>query len=137
MKKCPSCEQEKSLDQFRNNRCKPDGKQSICAICNSQRNKEWYIKNKRYKKKKTTEYKQANVEWLRTYKKTLKCQNCSENHPRCLDFHHRNGFEKEINISSAVRSWSLERLKIEIAKCDVLCANCHRKETFADELITF
>ena len=32
-----------------------------------------------------------------------------------------------INISQANGSWSRGRLEAEIAKCDVLCANCHQK----------
>lgn len=45
---------------------------------------------------------------------------------RVLQFHHLNG--KEFNVSSELWNASTERIKREIAKCDVVCANCHRKE---------
>lgn len=65
--------------------------------------------------------------WFEEYRATLKCQFCGEDHPACLDFHHRNPDEKEATIVKKVKHWSIERLKKEIAKCDVLCSNCHRK----------
>ena len=66
-------------------------------------------------------------EWVRAYKASHPCK-CGESDPVCLDFHHRIGV-KEINISHAVRSqWSIKRLQAEMAKCEILCANCHRKE---------
>lgn len=43
-------------------------------------------------------------------------------------FHHRDPREKEITISEAMRrSFGRARILAEIAKCDVLCANCHVK----------
>jgi hypothetical protein len=54
------------------------------------------------------------------------CIRCGEVHPACLDFHHRNPEEKEGHIGE-FRKFGMKRLLAEIAKCDVLCANCHRK----------
>lgn len=56
------------------------------------------------------------------------CKMCGESNSTCLDFHHRNPQEKAICIGSSITSgYSIERIKKEILKCDVLCANCHRK----------
>lgn len=58
----------------------------------------------------------------------LKCKYCPENYPACLSFHHRNPKEKDIAIADAVsHGWSIEKIKTEIKKCDVVCENCHRK----------
>ena len=44
-----------------------------------------------------------------------------------FDFHHRDPNEKDINVVKIKgRSW--KRIVIELDKCDVLCANCHRLE---------
>jgi len=43
---------------------------------------------------------------------------------RCLEFHHRNPNEKSFTISQQLTT-SWERLRIELDKCDLLCANCH------------
>ena len=55
-----------------------------------------------------------------------KCQICGYN--KCnsaLEFHHLNPDEKEIAISSQIRSW--EKTKEELEKCICVCANCHRE----------
>jgi hypothetical protein len=47
-----------------------------------------------------------------------------------LDFDHRDPQEKEFCISSALSTVPrLKRLRKEIDKCDILCANCHRIKT--------
>jgi hypothetical protein len=47
-----------------------------------------------------------------------------------LDFHHENREDKIINVSSHWKtSWKqYEKMKKEMEKCIVLCANCHREE---------
>ena len=67
-------------------------------------------------------------EWLKQYKLTLSCELCPESHPACLEFHHVNPAEKKFTIGRQERYISMKSLQAEIAKCRVLCANCHRKE---------
>ncbi len=66
-------------------------------------------------------------EWLEQYKASLKCLHCPENHPACIDLHHRDPSQKDMAISQVIGNWSLARLQREVLKCDPLCANCHRK----------
>jgi len=62
------------------------------------------------------------------YKEQRGCSQCNEKDPRCLDFHHRNPKEKSYHISLGLSNkLSLETLMKEIAKCDLLCRNCHVK----------
>jgi|SRR3712207_5953769 len=72
------------------------------------------------------------VQWFAEYKSTLFCVRCGENHPACLEFHHLEGKTgKWDEVSDMVRRLlSKERILAEIAKCEVLCANCHRKEHY-------
>jgi len=54
-----------------------------------------------------------------------KCQRCG--YDKCsaaLEFHHRVPSEKD---PAWHRGWSLPKLKEELDKCDILCANCHRE----------
>jgi hypothetical protein len=69
-------------------------------------------------------------DWIQRYKENLQCERCPESHPACLDFHHKDPKEKDIEISLiAVRKgWAIKRIMEEIEKCEILCANCHRKE---------
>lgn len=56
------------------------------------------------------------------------CIDCGEADPVVLEFDHRNG--KEFGIADYIRcGGSTERLLAEMAKCDVRCANCHRRKT--------
>lgn len=68
--------------------------------------------------------------WLKEYKLSLSCLSCGETHPACLEFHHINPQEKKFTIGRQERRVSLKSLQEEIAKCRVLCANCHRKEHY-------
>jgi hypothetical protein len=61
---------------------------------------------------------------------------CGESDPVCLDFHHRDPSIKSFEIARGVKCRSLEAVQAEIAKCDVVCANCHRKR-HAKEVIPF
>lgn len=55
------------------------------------------------------------------------CLVCGEDDLDVLDFHHRNPAEKLFNLSGANCAKSEDKLRAEIAKCVVLCANCHRR----------
>lgn len=67
-------------------------------------------------------------EFVTEYKANHGCTDCGYSNPLALDFHHLR--DKEANIGDAVvRGWALRRLMEEIAKCIVLCANCHRIRT--------
>lgn len=58
------------------------------------------------------------------------CKDCGGTFdPVCMDFDHRPGEVKTANIS-ACKTRSVKRLLEEIAKCDLVCANCHRLRTF-------
>jgi len=67
--------------------------------------------------------------WLVELKKILKCNRCEESHPATLTFHHKEDSEKDFEIGNSIKlGIGLKRLKAEIEKCEVLCANCHAKE---------
>jgi hypothetical protein len=89
--------------------------------------RRWYQKNKTQHIACVRNRDQKIKLWLREYKKTLKCEICAENHPACLDFHHIDPAEKKFSIGRMKDFMSWRLLKEEIAKCRVLCANCHRK----------
>ena len=90
---------------------------------------EWYPGHKKERIQETIDRRAELQEWYTNYKATLHCKNCGEWRPECLQFHHLNPSEKEFNVSEWIRNGiSLERLKAEVTKCDVLCANCHATE---------
>lgn len=90
----------------------------------------WYPTHAKERIQETKDRRTALQEWYTKYKATLHCKICGEWRPECLQFHHRNPAEKEFNVGEWIKNGvSIETLKAEIAKCNVLCANCHAVET--------
>lgn len=60
------------------------------------------------------------------------CADCGGRfHPVCMDFDHRPGTVKVYSVSAmVVAGYRWELVEAEIAKCDVVCANCHRIRTW-------
>jgi len=88
----------------------------------------WYARNSQKVMQKVKAQKRATVQWFKTLKSSLKCVQCGESDPVCLDFHHRDPGQKDFSLYQAARlAMGKNRILAEIAKCDVLCANCHRK----------
>jgi hypothetical protein len=70
--------------------------------------------------------------WLQGYKATHPCVDCGESDPIVLQFDHLPEFGRSSRrhcVSSRTMSW--KALKEEIAKCEVVCANCHCRRTYS------
>lgn len=88
--------------------------------------REHYLKNRELIIGKTAEKKkQLREEWY-TFKSTLKCTKCGFSHIAALDFHHTDPTQKDGNIHRFVSNGQFTKVREEIKKCIVLCANCHR-----------
>ena len=62
--------------------------------------------------------------------KSHSCIDCGETDPIVLEFDHRDSSDKKFTIANVVsHNLSVKILNEEIAKCDVRCANCHRRRT--------
>lgn len=62
--------------------------------------------------------------------KRAPCSDCGQSfHPQCMDFDHRDAETKTRNVSALVSTGSWPRVSREIAKCDLVCSNCHRLRT--------
>lgn len=59
------------------------------------------------------------------------CKECGYN-GRALHWHHRNPAEKKFLIGSATGR-SFNEVRLELKKCDLLCANCHYEMEYPDE----
>lgn len=71
-----------------------------------------------------------NKAYVSDFLKHNHCVDCGESDQIVLEFDHVTG-EKVNDISTAMaNAWSLNRLKLEIAKCEVRCCNCHRRMTY-------
>jgi 5-methylcytosine-specific restriction endonuclease McrA len=89
-------------------------------------------------KKTYQEWREANIRYVTARRKKIrlmaiehlggKCVRCGyKKYPEVLEFHHRDPLKKDFNVSKKGLTRSWERVKNEIEKCDLLCANCHRE----------
>lgn len=129
IKICTECKLEKLVNQFDIKRGKP---RSNCKACVSKYTKQHYIRNREYYLKKATVNRRLARAKLRKflfeYYTGHPCVDCAESDPVVLEFDHLKDKYKGIAIM-VNRALSLERIKLEIAKCEVVCANCHKRRT--------
>jgi len=96
--------------------------------------RRFYQKNKQYYADKKKEQLKTAKRFVEDYKRNHPCEHCGESDIRCLQFHHKDPTQKDNTICNAARlGWSNKRIKKEIDKCIVLCANCHAKIHYIGE----
>jgi hypothetical protein len=126
------CGDEKDIDQFPLRNMFTKRRQSYCLDCKSKMGASWYDRNKDYQKANAKKHRIENgtaaKEYVYNYLLTHPCISCGESDPIVLEFHHRSGKDKAVTEMVA-SGYPIERIQFEIDKCDVLCANCHRKVT--------
>lgn len=117
-KVCTSCSQELPIEKFKWRHYSTRQRGTRQAMCN----RCLYVKYTRpLIEQKTKE--------IHEYQMQKGCADCGYNaHPAALEFDHVNG-KKLFNIGEKIGNNSREKLWEEIAKCDVVCANCHAIRT--------
>jgi len=134
MKECNKCGERKSDTNFHWKNKKLKIRHSACKDCQNEYYRQRYETHaddyKKNAKKQRKIQRDRNREFVLEYKRSHPCEKCGEDHPACLDFHHTDK-NKEFTISALKhQAYSLEKLKKEMQKCQVLCSNCHRKLHF-------
>ena len=135
MKQCSNCRRILPLEYFspkstlhRKTYCK-ECQRAYCRE-HYRRNVAAHIQRRMIKSKR---YRDRNRRLVVEYLLGHPCVDCGESDILVLDFDHRDGREKQFDISVFVsRGQSWRRIEAEIAKCDVRCANCHLRKTAID-----
>jgi hypothetical protein len=123
MKTCTKCKTVKDDNKFSK---KGNSLNTWCKECVCLYSKKHYLDNSLKRKEQIRKREQDLILWLREYKSHLQCTICGENHPACIQFHHKDRLNKKFELNK-IRRFSIEIAKKEIEKCDVLCGNCHAK----------
>ncbi|MGE0401237.1 MAG: hypothetical protein AB7T06_31300 [Kofleriaceae bacterium] len=90
--------------------------------------RKWYRANAKRKIAWQARRRAELRQWLDELRAKHSCDACGETTVECLQFHHLDPTQKDLAISQVITNgWSKERILREIAKCRVLCANCHLK----------
>lgn len=125
---CKDCKELLSLALFSKDNSKADGLQSRCKKCQAKRNRAYYEKNKRRHYENTKRQRRKVRQMLTNEKVKSGCIYCGIKHPAVLDFHHKDPSTKLFTIAqySSQYHYPIATLMVEVRKCEVLCANCHR-----------
>ncbi|MEM9955278.1 MAG: hypothetical protein AAF846_26980 [Chloroflexota bacterium] len=136
-KVCIKCDVKKPEVEY-NFRHKERGiRHNTCKTCHSYYRRQHYEDNKEKYKAKARHWNRENMydyraemrRYVFEYLLEHPCVDCGENDPIVLEFDHVKG-EKILAISAMLGSMAtMERLQAEIDKCEVRCANCHRRKT--------
>ena len=85
-----------------------------------------HLYKERARKRKAAVVRQR-MRLLVEYWRENPCTDCGETDPLVLEFDHLA--DKAFDISRALPDRSWQSILAEIAKCQVVCANCHRRRT--------
>jgi len=112
-----------------------DSGESMCFVCNKTKALEEFSwvnghqinRCKKCSSSETRKRQEKHVKAFQEFKSFFQCLRCGEDDIYCLDFHHKDPSQKKFAISTrGARALTAEVLE-EIAKCVVLCKNCHAK----------
>ena len=125
-KVCTKCKVKQAVSQFGKHPQSPDGLQYHCRDCKNAARRAYHAtKGREVQREHKTNTRNQNRVRLMEYLSNHPCTDCGEKNPIVLDFHHTG--DKENGISQMMgRSYPWVMIEREIAKCIVLCANCHR-----------
>lgn len=130
---CCRCGERKDATDF-NFKSRARGlRHTFCRDCQHiwnrkhyERNRATYIANA---KRNTAVYQAEMFRRLVAYLRSHPCVDCTESDPLVLEFDHIDRATKSDHVSRLIAYSSWHRIDAEIAKCEVRCANCHRRRT--------
>src|SRR5574343_701649 len=133
MKTCSKCGEAKPESEFRARSGKNGALRSSCKSCQSTYAKQHYSRNVAlYKGRARASNEKMRIDTkavLSGYLADHPCVDCGESDPVVLEFDHVRGTKKFCVGVAAGQRYSVKRLLAEIEKCEVRCANCHRRRT--------
>lgn len=131
-KPCSRCGRVQPLADFSPNRSMSDGRQARCKSCVAELARERRASASPLARATDDAKREArrrqNVEAIFRYLLTHPCVDCGEADPVVLEFDHVYG-EKRMPVSHMLGSYSWASIMAEVEKCEVRCANCHRRKT--------
>lgn len=128
---CGRCGQRKLATNFAWRRKARGQRDNYCQPCRAAYKREHYCANRdRYianadRRKRAIAAERAGL--LVDFFADHPCVDCGETDPLVLEFDHLR--DKSFNIAKGLRTHNWEAILNEITKCEVVCANCHRRRT--------
>lgn len=120
---CTKCNNERVLSKWT----------TWCKKCVKQYDKERYPKTREKRRAQALKWRsethRTNTTNIVRYLKKHPCVDCGEKDILVLEFDHRNRATKLFDVCSGLESRTWALINSEIEKCDIRCANCHRRKT--------
>jgi hypothetical protein len=130
-RKCYRCGATKPVDEFAWRRRQIGQRDSFCRPCRKAYGREHYLANReRYIEQarlQTARLQLERTRFLLNFFVTHPCIDCGEDDPVVLEFDHLR--DKAFNIGAALSRRNWQAILDEMTKCEVVCANCHRRRT--------
>ena len=108
-------------------------RQSHCRPCHAAYRRSHYLRNRsEYISRevdRNRRRRKENRRLLRAYLRSHPCVDCGETDIVALQFDHRDPTTKRQDVALLVIGKPWSAVSAEIPKCDVRCANCHRRRT--------
>lgn len=130
MKTCSKCGEVKPLEDFQKRRKSKDGHFGWCKLCKRAYDNAHYKANphrRGYIRSNSNKRIESVRKWVREYLSTHPCVDCGETDIVVLEFDHQS--DKLNDVSHFIKYGNVDTVKVEIAKCEVRCCNCHRRKT--------
>ena len=131
MRRCGRCRIEKPVEEFAWRRRARGQRDNYCRTCRADCKQEHYAANRQRYIEAAIQRKRAivaeRVAYLIGYFEAHPCVDCGETDLVVLEFDHLR--DKEFGIGTGFRDRNWQSVLDEMAKCEVVCANCHRRRT--------
>lgn len=129
MKQCKRCGETKPLAAYHFVKANSDGRSGSCRLCVNNKNRGWYDKTRR-RRQDAANGRNQRVKQEMVDRFGGRCGDCKNSYPNCVyEFHHLDPASKDVNPSKAL-TWTKDRRERELAKCIMLCSNCHKIRHF-------
>ncbi len=130
VKRCSKCGEAKPYSEFHRYK-RGDGYQRWCKRCRKTYDHDYNLRNHRRWADKKLAWQHSRAAWLREMKTDKTCTDCGRTFPpEAMEWDHLPGTVKLGEISSVIGKWSTKLIFEEIAKCELVCANCHAIRTY-------
>lgn len=131
---CVGCGVTKQIEAFHLRSEQSRARQDVCGDClNAYRREHYRLYRDEYIERNVEAQRRRRREWqwrLWLYLIEHPCVDCGEADPVALQFDHRDPITKRATLRfMSQRAYAWITVAAEIAKCDVRCANCHRRRT--------
>jgi len=127
LRRCTACGALKPLTEFHR---RGTGYQTWCKACRKSHDAAYHAGRRSLR----LVQKRGRIEFLVAWMREVKSQPCTDCrgrfHPAAMTFDHLPGTMKRGDVADLIRRGCIGLARAELAKCEIVCANCHAVRTF-------